>query len=89
MNLYLLIFITILLSAFFSGMEIAFVSANKLRLELDKQSEPFNSRLLRFVTADSGQYIATMLVGNNIALVVFGIAFAGLLDPLLNGLIQS
>jgi len=89
MNLYLLILITILLSAFFSGMEIAFVSANKLRLELDKQSEPFNSRLLRFVTANSGQYIATMLVGNNIALVVFGIAFAGLLEPLLNGIVQS
>lgn len=89
MNLYLLILITILLSAFFSGMEIAFVSANKLRLELDKQSEPFNSRLLRFVTAKSGQYIATMLVGNNIALVVFGIAFAAILEPLLDGLVQS
>ncbi|MCY1721273.1 hemolysin family protein [Prolixibacteraceae bacterium Z1-6] len=89
MNLYLLILITILLSAFFSGMEIAFVSANKLRLELDKQSEPFSSRILKFVTANGGQYIATMLVGNNIALVVYGIAFAAILEPVLGSFVQS
>lgn len=88
MNLFVII-VTILLSAFFSGMEIAFVSANKLRLELDKQSEPFNSRILKFVTADAGKYIATMLVGNNIALVIYGIAFATLIEPFLNIYFQS
>nr|WP_321354324.1 hemolysin family protein [uncultured Draconibacterium sp.] len=89
MNPYLLILITIILSAFFSGMEIAFVSANKLRLELDKQSDPFISKLLKFLTRNGGQYIATMLVGNNIALVVYGIAFAAVLEPVLLNSIQS
>lgn len=85
----ILIVITVILSAFFSGMEIAFVSANKLRLELDKQSEPFTSKLLRIVTGHSGKYIATMLIGNNIALVIYGIAFAGLFDPVFENYIQT
>ncbi|MDR4988052.1 MAG: hemolysin family protein [Bacteroidales bacterium] len=78
-----LIIISLLFSAFFSGMEIAFVAANKLKVEVDKQSGGFSARLLsRFVRSESS-FISTMLVGNNIALVVYGISFAALLEPLL------
>ncbi len=89
MNLLLVIFITILFSAFFSGMEIAFISANKLRLELDKKQNIIFSSLISLYTRKPGQFIATMLVGNNLALVIYGIAFADLLEPFLKIYLQS
>ena len=77
----LFILICLLLSAFFSGMEIVFVSANKLKVELDKQSGMTYSRLLEGVLQSPAKFIATMLVGNNIALVVYGVMMAKLLEP--------
>jgi len=77
------IFITILFAAFFSGMEIAFASANKLRLELDKKQNVLFSILISLYTKYPGQFVATLLVGTNLALVVYGIAFANLLKPFL------
>lgn len=72
------IIITLLLSAFFSGMEIAFVSANKLRIELDSKQGSFSARLVSGFFKYPSRFIGAMLVGNNIVLVVYGI-FMGLL----------
>lgn len=69
----IVILIALTLSAFFSGMEIAFLSSNKLRLEIErKQSKTYNRIVSLFLRAP-GQYISTILVGNNIALVIYSI----------------
>jgi len=69
----LVILICLILSAFFSGMEIAFVSANRIYLEIEKQQSGLNAKFLNFITQNPSRFIATMLVGNNIALVIYGI----------------
>jgi len=84
MDLLLVILTTILFSAFFSGMEIAFITANKLRLELDKKQNIIYAKLISLYTQHPAQFIATMLIGNNVSLVIYGIAFAKFLHPYLN-----
>ena len=69
----IIIIICLVLSAFFSGMEIAFVAANRIYLEIEKQQLGFNAKFLNFITQNPSRFIATMLVGNNISLVIYGI----------------
>ena len=89
MNSWIIILASVLLSAFFSGMEIAYLSSNKLKLELDKQSNSIVARLLQRILRSPSKYIATMLVGNNISLVVYGIIMAVVLEPKIQVYTQS
>jgi len=75
----LIIIVSLVLSAFFSGMEIAFVSANKIHIEIEKKQDGFLSKILTKLTKRPSKFIATMLIGNNIALVVYGIYMGELL----------
>jgi putative hemolysin len=67
-----IIILCLILSAFFSGMEIAFISSNKIYLEIEKKQDNFISRILTKLTEKPSKFIAAMLIGNNIALVVYG-----------------
>ena len=77
----ILLVVSLLLSAFFSGMEIAFVSSSKLRYEVDKADRSLASRILGIFYRRPDSYISTMLVGNNAVLVIYSILMAALLDP--------
>lgn len=81
MNQVIVILVTLLLAAFFAGMEIAFLASNKLRLELDRKQGLFSSRIIGIFQSKSGQYIATIQLGNNIAIVIYGIFMARWMEP--------
>ncbi len=74
----------LLLSAFFSGMEIAFVSSNRLKQELDLKRKILPARILSIFYTNPSRFIGALLLGNNIALVIYGIAMAKQLEPIIN-----
>jgi putative hemolysin len=74
-----IIILCLILSAFFSGMEIAFISSNKIYLEIEKKQDNFISNILTKLTEKPSKFIASMLIGNNIALVIYGFLMGELL----------
>ncbi len=75
----IIILVCLLLSAFFSGMEIAFLTSNKLRIEIDKSNKGVSQALIDLFVSNSGMYITTILVGNNVVMVIYGIFMSELL----------
>src|SRR5690554_836132 len=79
----IVIFSMLLLSAFFSGMEIAYVSSNKIHIEIEKKQNSMLAKVLGRITKRPSKFIATMLIGNNIALVIYGFYMGDLLMDLI------
>jgi CBS domain containing-hemolysin-like protein len=89
MDSILIIIITLLFSAFFSGMEIAFVSSSNLKIELDKSKGLLSGRILSRFNHHPSRFIGALLLGNNISLVIYGIAMADLLSPWIMGFLPD
>ncbi|WP_430813575.1 hemolysin family protein [Carboxylicivirga sp. RSCT41] len=90
MNEYIItIALTLLLSAFFSGCEMAFFSSNKLLLELNKKKYPIPARIIDRFVRNPGIFLSTILIGNNVALVIYGLNMAELIKPTISQYFQS
>ena len=76
MNEWSVIIVTLLFSAFSSGSEIAFISSNKLRIELDRNQGRLAAKIISGFVKSPSRFIATMLLINNVALVIYGIVFS-------------
>ncbi|MEZ4996767.1 MAG: hemolysin family protein [Bacteroidales bacterium] len=89
MNPLVIIPFAVLLAAFFSAMELSFIASNKLRIELDRKQGQFGSGIISSFTRNPGLYISTMLIGVNIATVIFSMLTADLLEAWLQNIIPS
>jgi CBS domain containing-hemolysin-like protein len=81
---YLLIFTSLLFSAFFSGMELAYLASNRLKIEVQIKQKSFQGKILSVLYKKDSTMIAMLLLGNNIALVVYGISAANILNPIIS-----
>ena len=82
-SLLLLTIISLSFSAFFSGMEIAFISSSKIKIEIDNKKGEFSGKILSFFTSKPAWFIASMLIGNNVAMVVYTLYITDLIEPYL------
>ena len=80
---YLLVFLALLLSAFFSGMELAYLASNRLKIEVQIKQNTFQGKVLSILYKKDSTLLAILLLGNNIALVVYGISAASILNPVI------
>tara|TARA_Y200000002_G_scaffold383213_1_gene404081 strand:+ start:4587 stop:5846 length:1260 start_codon:yes stop_codon:yes gene_type:complete len=85
-TIFLFALLGLIFSAFFSGMEIAFISSSKLKIELDNKKGQFSAKILSFFSSKPAWFIAAMLIGNNIALVIYTLYVAELIEPYLTSL---
>jgi len=88
-NSFIIIFLSLILSAFFSAVEFSFFASNRLRIELDKKQGLIWSGVISVFTRNQGQFIATMLIGNNVAIVIFSMLSADVLENAFSSAISS
>lgn len=86
MEAYIIILISLLFSAFFSGMELAYISSNRLKIEVEKSRGTWQGKLKNIFYKNSSTMIALLLLGNNFALVIYGIKAAEILNPVLENI---
>lgn len=89
MDSFAIVLAALIASAFFSGMEIAFITSNKLRIELENKQGSISARIFSYFSKYPSRYLGCMLLGNNIALVIFGIFMENILEPLFVPYIHS
>jgi CBS domain containing-hemolysin-like protein len=88
-NSIILILVSLIFSSFFSGIEIAFISSDRLHIELEKERGSISGKILSRFTKNQAHFIGTTLIGNTLSLVVYGIFMANLIEPILSDILPG